>query len=110
MKKRSVFKSIVIILAFGLLLPARGLIPVQNATTKDRNERSFWYSPWGKSDVHKGIDIFAKRGTPVLASTSGLVIYTGNTAMSGNMVTILGPKWRIYFYAHLDSINANTFD
>lgn len=60
--------------------------------------------------MHKGIDIFAKKGTPVFASTSGLVIYTGNIAMGGNVVAILGPKWRIYFYAHLDSINANTFD
>ena len=110
MKKQVVIKTLVFTLALGLLLPARGVIPVQNATTKDWNERSFWYIPWGKSGVHKGIDIFAKRGTPVLASTSGLVVYTGNINMGGNVVAILGPKWRIYYYAHLDSITANTFD
>lgn len=86
------------------------MIPVQNAATKDCNANSFWFAPWGKSGVHKGIDIFAKRGTPVFASTSGLVIYTGNINKGGNVVAILKPKWRIYFYAHLDTINANTFD
>ena len=108
MKKLSVIKTIAVILALGLLLPARGVIPVQNARVKDWNANSFWFAPWGKSGVHKGIDIFAKRGTPVIASTNGLVIYTGNIDMGGNVVTVLGPKWRIYYYAHLDKINAKT--
>jgi peptidoglycan LD-endopeptidase LytH len=99
-----------IILALGLCFPQRGVIPVQSATSRDWNANSFWFSPWGKSGVHKGIDIFAPRGTPVLASTSGLVIYTGNISMGGNVVAVLGPKWRIYYYAHLDSIGAKTFD
>ena len=110
MKKLSVIKTIAVILALGLLLPARGVIPVQNATVKDWNANSFWFAPWGKSGVHKGIDIFAKRGTPVIASTNGLVIYTGNIDMGGNVVAVLGSKWRIYYYAHLDSINAKTLN
>ena len=76
MIKRS-FKTLeflVITLALGLFLPARGVIPVQNATAKDWNANSFWFAPWGKSGVHKGIDIFAKKGTPVIASASGLVV------------------------------------
>lgn len=108
MKKLSIIKTIAIILALGLLIPQRGVIPVQNATPKDWNANSFWFAPWGKSGVHKGIDIFAKKGTPVIASTSGLVIYTGNIAMGGNVVAVLDPKWRIYYYAHLDSIHAKT--
>jgi peptidoglycan LD-endopeptidase LytH len=105
MSKKSIF---IIILALGLLIPQHGVIPVQNATSKDWNANSFWFSPWGKSGVHKGIDIFAKRGTPVISSTSGLVVYTGNISMGGNVVAILDPKWCIYYYAHLDSINAKT--
>ena len=108
MKKRSVIKTVAIILALGLAIPQRGVIPVQNATAKDWNANSFWFAPWGKSGVHKGIDIFAKKGTPVIASTSGLVIFTGNIELGGNVMAILGPKWRIYYYAHLDSINATT--
>jgi peptidoglycan LD-endopeptidase LytH len=98
------------ILALGLILPQRGVIPVQNATVNDWNKLSFWREPWGQSGVHKGIDIFANKGTPVLASTSGLVIYTGTIKLGGNVVAVLGPKWRIYYYAHLDSINAKKFD
>lgn len=104
MKKQSAIKTIAFILALGLLLPTRGVIPVQNATAKDWNASSFWFAPWGKSGVHKGIDIFAKRGTPVLASTSGWVIYRGNSAMGGNVIAVLGPKWRIYYYAHMQNI------
>ncbi len=106
MKKRSVIKTIAVTLALGLTIPQCGVIPVQHATAKDWNANSFWFASWGKSGVHKGIDIFAKRGTPVIASTNGLVIYTGNIDMGGNVVAVLGSKWRIYYYAHLDKINA----
>jgi peptidoglycan LD-endopeptidase LytH len=108
MTKRTLktLKLLAIVLALGLAIPQRGVIPVQNATSRDWNANSFWFAPWGKSGVHKGIDIFAKKGTPVIASTRGLVVYTGNISMGGNVVAVLGPKWRIYYYAHLDSINA----
>ena len=56
--------------------------------------------------VHKGIDIFAKEGTSVIAATSGLVVYSGTIDMGGNVVLILGAKWRFYYYAHLQSISA----
>lgn len=88
-----------------LAIPATGIIPVENATKKDWNAASFWYSPWGKSGVHKGIDIFAKRGSAIISSTGGLVVYTGNIKLGGNVVAVLGPKWRIHYYAHLQEIN-----
>lgn len=94
--KRKLIFAFTGILMLGLCIPQRVAIPVQNATPKDWNANSFWFSPWGKSGVHKGIDIFAKRGIPVISSTSGLVVYTGNISMGGNLVVILGPKWRIY--------------
>lgn len=93
----------------GLAIPATGIIPVKNATKKDWNAASFWYSPWGKSGVHKGIDIFAKRGSAVTSSTSGLVVYTGNIKLGGNVVAVLGPKWRIHYYAHLEDINTQAW-
>ena len=107
---RKAIKIIVIITLFGLLLPAQGVVPVQNATPKDWHKSSFWFSPWGQSGVHKGIDIFAPKGTHVIASTTGLVLFSGNIAMGGNVVAVLGPKWRIHYYAHLQSINAKKFD
>lgn len=86
-----------------LFIPERGQIPVQGATAKDWNPKSFWYEPWGKSGVHKGIDIFAPTGRNVIAPVSGLVIYRGTLGIGGNVVAVLGPKWRIHYFAHLKS-------
>jgi murein DD-endopeptidase MepM/ murein hydrolase activator NlpD len=103
-------KILAIILALGLLFPARGVIPVQNATAQDWNANSFWYAPWGKSGIHKGIDIFAAKGSRVISSTGGIVLYAGHIEMGGKVVLILGPKWRMHYYAHLNAINAKTMD
>jgi peptidoglycan LD-endopeptidase LytH len=109
MKKR-IFYIFAFTLALGMLLPARGMIPVQNATSKDWGKYSYWYYPWGKSGVHKGIDIFAKAGTPVLASTAGIVLFKGNIKLGGNVVAVLGPKWHLYYYAHLQKTNVHFLD
>lgn len=91
----------------GLLLPQQAVIPVQGATQRDWNAQSFWYEPWGKSGVHKGIDIFARKGTPLLAATAGVVVFQGEIALGGKVVAVLGPKWRLHYYAHLDAANVN---
>ena len=83
-------------------------MPVQNATKADFNKDSFWYYPWGRSVTHKGVDIFAESGTIINSSTNGLVIYTGKIGLGGNFVLILGPKWRLHYYAHLGGIETST--
>jgi peptidoglycan LD-endopeptidase LytH len=93
------------LLLIGFLLPEQARIPVQNASSKDWNPKSFWYFPWGRSGVHKGIDIFAKHGTPVLSATPGIVLMHGELERGGNVVLVLGPKWRLHYYAHLASID-----
>lgn len=90
-----------VIIAVGLLLPQRMVIPVEGATARDWNPDSFWYEPWGRSGVHKGIDIFAVEGQPVVAATPGLVVYRGEWSQGGKVVLVLGPKWRMHYYAHL---------
>jgi len=95
---------LLLLLAVGLCLPERLVIPVKGATKSDWNAKSFWFSPWGKSGVHKGIDIFANEGIPVIAASSGLVVQAGFTPGGGNVVSVLGPKWRVHYYAHLKSI------
>lgn len=100
-----VFTGIVAVIFFiGLIPTFRCAIPVRSATPADWHPKSYWYYPWGKSGVHKGIDIFAKEGTEVLAATSGLVIACGHLKLGGNFVAVLGPKWRITYYAHLQKI------
>jgi len=88
----------------GLLVPERLIIPVQGATPADWNAHSFWFQPWGKSGVHRGIDIFAKEGAPVIAASPSLVICTDTQGAGGNAVTVLGPKWHVHYYAHLRTI------
>lgn len=99
-----------IVLVIGFLLPENFVMPVQNAHTADYNAQSFWYYPWGKSGTHKGVDIFAKEGTRVLASTGGVVLYSGTMGRGGNVLIVLGPKWRLHYYAHLQEQIAGTGD
>lgn len=99
------------ILIVGLAVPQNLEMPVLGASHHDYNPQSFWYYPWGKSVTHKGIDIFAKQGTDVVSSTNGWVLYAGETSsLGGNTVLVLGPKWRLHYYAHLDEIECSTFE
>lgn len=95
-----------IVFVAGLLLPERIIVPVQDAGAGDWNRRSFWYEPWGASGVHKGIDIFAAEGRPVLAPVSGLVVFRGQLRLGGNVVVVLGPRWQLHYFAHLRASQA----
>ncbi len=108
-RKKKVLLSIAIVLTIGLCIPQNFQMPVAEATKDNYNQKSFWYYPWGKSGTHKGVDIFAKTGTPIFSSISGIVVYCGQLNRGGNVVAILGPKWRIHYYAHLDSIKTSLF-
>ncbi|HEY6871983.1 MAG TPA: M23 family metallopeptidase [Geobacteraceae bacterium] len=96
------------VIGVGFILPEALIIPVKGATKADWNANSFWFHPWGKSGVHKGIDIFAKEGTPVIATCTGLVVSVESNCNGGNVVSILGSKWRIHYYAHLKTIKVTT--
>lgn len=111
MKKKLLIALAVIVslLALPLLAPEHARIPVQGATPRDWNPRSFWHGGWGASGVHKGIDIFAPKGRPVIAATGGLVIYAGELSMGGNVAMVLGPKWRVHYYAHLSRVDARAW-
>jgi murein DD-endopeptidase MepM/ murein hydrolase activator NlpD len=97
-----------IILLTGFLIPEKFSMPVKGAGNTSYNQQSFWAYPWGTSVTHKGVDIFAKQGTDVVSSTGGLVLYTGTIKKGGNVVLVLGPKWRLHYYAHLKEIKTST--
>jgi len=101
----SIFALATIVFIIGLLIPERLIIPVRGATPADWNHNSFWFKPWGKSGVHRGIDIFAREGQEVVSSCSGIVLCAHTITNGGNVVAILGPKWRIHYYAHLKEIS-----
>ncbi len=61
-----------------------------------------------EKDPHNGIDIAAKKGTPIQAPANGKVINTGNYFYSGNTVFLDHGQGLISLYAHLDSIQVHT--
>ncbi len=90
------------------MVPERKTMPVFGASSADWNRDTFWYEPWGRSGVHKGIDIFAAEGTELQATVDGIVLFNGELAQGGNVVVLLGPKWRLHYYAHLAQSDTRT--
>ena len=101
-----VFVAIIVI---GLLIPQNLKMPVVGADDNSYNHETFWYEGWGSSIVHKGIDVFAKKGTSVHSATWGIVIMATEYGKGGKFVLVLGPKWRLHYYAHLDEIKTERF-
>ena len=95
------------LLLIGFIIPERKIIPVEGATRSDWNADTFWYDPWGSSGVHKGIDIFSKKGTSVIAATDMLILHRASISKGGNIIVGLGAKWRLHYYAHLEKIDDN---
>jgi murein DD-endopeptidase MepM/ murein hydrolase activator NlpD len=68
------------------------------------NIGSFWGDERdGGKRKHQGIDIFAKKGTPVVAVCDGIVTRTGTNRLGGKVVWLQAytHPWSAY-YAHLD--------
>lgn len=107
-RKKKFFLAFLFFILLGMLIPQQLKMPVQGASAVDYNAETFWYYPWGKSVTHKGVDVFAKTGTPIHSATKGIVLYAGKISLGGNFVLILGPKWRLHYYAHLDEISTST--
>lgn len=77
--------------------------PVSGAS--NRSIQSFYGdSRDGGKRLHEGVDIFAKKGTPVVAPTDGVVTRIGNTRLGGKVVWMFDRKRQhSYYFAHLDS-------
>lgn len=82
--------------------PPRALpVPVDGVEPGDLADSWGASRPGGRR--HEGIDIFARRRTPIRATTRGIVARRGPNPLGGRTVTILGPGgWR-HYYAHLQS-------
>ncbi|WP_036155291.1 M23 family metallopeptidase [Maribacter forsetii] len=78
---------------------------------KDNNAiQSYWGAVRdGGARSHEGIDIFAPRGTPVVAAVEGMVSSTGERGLGGKQVWLrTGLFGKSLYYAHLDSILVST--
>ena len=64
---------------------------------------STWGAERSGGRKHQGADIFAPKGTAVVAATDGVVLSIGLDRLGGNVVYLLGEGLTIQDYAHLDS-------
>lgn len=88
--------------------PLRYGFPVD--TERDNAVQSFFgVDRDGGARRHEGIDIFAPRGTPVIAAEAGRVTRVGDTLRGGKNVWVRGDN-RSFYYAHLDSIAVSPGD
>jgi len=83
-------------------LPAPDVLPAPVAGVKPAQLVDTWGGPRSGGRHHEGIDIFAKRGTPVLSATEGIVLDVGTNRLGGQVVWVLGPGGQRHYYAHLD--------
>ncbi len=82
--------------------------PVQNGSNK--NIQSFFGAPReAGARSHEGIDIFAARGTPVLAPAPGRIVSVRTNRLGGKVVSQWDTKRNItYYFAHLSKQIAHT--
>ena len=62
-----------------------------------------WLAPRAGGRYHEGIDLFAARGTPVVAVADGTLFRVGYSGISGNRLWLRDSAGTDFFYAHLDS-------
>lgn len=70
--------------------------PVQGHAFSDT-----WQAARSGGRKHEGVDIFAKKNTPIRSTTHGIVTKIGTNKLGGKVVGIQGPgAW--HYYAHLN--------
>lgn len=84
---------------FAPLTPLR--MPVVGIRPRDLDDS--WGAPRdGGRRPHRGIDIFAARGTPVVAVASGIISYIGEQPKGGQCLWLTTESGTSFYYAHLD--------
>lgn len=84
---------------------ARLVIPV--AGVRERDLKDSYGAARSGGRRHKGVDIFAPDGTPVLAAAGGVIVNRATTAQGGISLYQRDADGRtIYYYAHLQRYRA----
>lgn len=79
------------------IVPVEGVVPRSLVDT--------WGALRSEGRSHEGIDIFAKRNTPVIASIDGRIVRQGVSERGGNVVWVVGDDGRRHYYAHLEAFS-----
>jgi murein DD-endopeptidase MepM/ murein hydrolase activator NlpD len=77
-----------------LPMPVEGVSPDQLIDT--------WGNARSHGRTHLGIDIMAKRGTPILSTTDGIVMKIDTGGAGGNSITLISNALSQHYYVHLD--------
>ncbi len=75
-------------------------VPVEGVAA--RRIADTWGAARSGGRRHEGVDIFAARGTPVRASTRGVVSGVREGGLGGRQVWLIGPAGERHYYAHLE--------
>jgi murein DD-endopeptidase MepM/ murein hydrolase activator NlpD len=88
--------------ARALFAPLGGIrMPVVGVHVRDLDDS--WHAPRdGGVRQHKGIDIFAPRGTEVVAVSDGIISYIGDQRLGGHCMWLTTENGASFYYAHLD--------
>lgn len=84
-------------------MPVSGIRP-------EELENSFGAPRDGGRRRHRGIDIFAPKGTPVIAATEGHISFIGTQSKAGKCVWLVNDSGVSFFYAHLDRWAAGLYE
>lgn len=60
-----------------------------------------WHGMRSGGRKHEGVDIFAKRGTPIYSTTSGVVVKVRQNKLGGKVVSVMTGR-TVHYYAHLE--------
>jgi peptidoglycan LD-endopeptidase LytH len=71
------------------------------------NFRDTFGAPRSGGRSHKGTDVFAVMGEPVLAITDGVIARHSNGGLGGISVYLQGDDGNLYYYTHLQRIDPN---
>jgi murein DD-endopeptidase MepM/ murein hydrolase activator NlpD len=69
-----------------------------------------WGNPRSGGRKHKGIDIFAPKGTPLVAVSDGIVSYIGDQSKGGHCLWLTTEDGTSFYYAHLDRWAAGLYE
>ncbi len=90
--------------ARSLMVPVEGVRPEKLSDT-------YWQDRDGGARAHQALDILAKRGTPVLAADTGMVLRLSRNTLGGITIYATDPEKRfVFYYAHLDHYADGLFE
>ena len=84
-------------------------MPVVGVRNRDLSDS--WHDPRdGGARLHKGIDIFAPKGTEIVAVVDGIVSYIGDQPKGGHCLWLTTENGSSFYYAHLDRWAAGLYE